>query len=61
MLQIPLTSALDCVGDNEAYIRWFPLRSPKDSVAYEGDNGESLKPLDSEKETDRGFEHFYTR
>ena len=59
VLQIPLSGALDCVGEGP-YTRWFPLRSPDDCVALEGDNGESLKPLESEKLTDREFDDFYT-
>jgi len=59
VLQIPLNGAIDCVGDR-FYTRWFPLRSPNDSVTLEGDDGLSSKPLESEKVSDRDFDDFYT-
>lgn len=49
-------------GTNSAthsYMRWFPLMDPKDVVPVEGDLGRSLRPPESEKETDSSFHEYF--
>jgi len=43
-----------------AYVRWFPLMSPKDVVAVDGDLGLSSRPFDSEQERDNMFVQYFT-
>lgn len=41
------------------YVRWFPLMSPKDSIAVEGDMGLSDRPIESEKISDSMFHQYF--
>ena len=43
-----------------AYVRWFPLMSPKDAVAVDGDLGLSSLPSESEKVRDNMFDQYFT-
>ena len=75
VLHIPLGAAIsccvECMEDNlqtesdtmpivPMYVRWFPLMSPKDSVAVDGDMGNSFKPLETEQLRDSSFTHYFT-
>ena len=74
VLDIPLGAAIRCcvdgmdqdLNDNRStvpfeYVRWFPLRHPKDDSAdVEGDKGYVPRPLDTEQETDTHFGQYFT-
>jgi len=42
------------------YVRWFPLKDPKDCVPGDGDMGTSTRPAETEKTKDNLFAHYYT-
>jgi hypothetical protein len=42
-----------------AYVRWFPLMSPKDAVAVDGDLGLSSRPSESEQVRDDMFVRYF--
>jgi C2 domain len=75
VLHIPLGAAIsccvECMEDSletesdtmpvvPMYVRWFPLMSPKDSVAVDGDMGNSFKPLETEQLRDSLFTNYFT-
>jgi hypothetical protein len=43
-----------------AYVRWFPLMNPKDTVAVDGDLGHSSRPFESEQIRDNMFVQYFT-
>ena len=67
VLQINLASAISCcaeqTSDKEeiapAYIRWFPLMSPKACIPIEGDMGLSTRAPESEKTSDHLFSQYF--
>jgi hypothetical protein len=74
VLNIPIESALQCcIDDTDAsalshscnrqesqktYVRWFPLRDPKDCMPVEGDMGLSFLSPESEKATHQEFSSY---
>ena len=43
----------------QMYVRWFPLKNPKDCVPLEGGMGLSTRPPESEKTSDHLFSQYY--
>lgn len=43
-----------------AYVRWFPLMNPKETVRVDGDMGLSSRPTESEKVRDNMFAQYFT-
>jgi len=49
----------DPLSAAKMYMRWFPLMSPIDAVPVEGDLGLSIRPPETEKETDSSFHDYF--
>jgi hypothetical protein len=71
VLYLPLGSAIAaCIDAAESsrlrmdlsvqtYTRWFPLTNPRDAIPVEGDGGLSVRPQDTEKESDHLFKEYF--
>ena len=65
VVYIPLSNAIEatydcCLSGNKGmYIRWFPLKNPKDCIPLEGDLGLSVNS-EPERTNPNDFAHFYT-
>lgn len=75
VLHLPLGSAIaaciDCADDSSqghellnsngslAYVRWFPLMNPKETVPVVGDGGLSVRPKETEKPSDNMFNDYF--
>jgi hypothetical protein len=43
----------------QTYTRWFPLTNPRNAIPVEGDGGLSVRPQDTEKESDSLFNEYF--
>jgi hypothetical protein len=43
----------------QTYTRWFPLTNPRNAIPVEGDGGLSVRPQDTEKESDNLFNEYF--
>jgi len=67
VVHIPLSNAIEATYDhshrtkstNGMYVRWFPLKNPKDCIPLEGDLGLSTNS-EPERTDPNLFLHFYT-